>query len=143
VLIIDIVAIKAEFEKVNDSELITTAFKFDASKVGPLTAFHGFYGQLQTTLCKKAVQTNEQRPSSASSGDATLEQVTNDLANHFLASTFAVIGVRDHFWWAASHEQPMELEHTGFPSFVMTLIHVVHNTRDSHWVLRRTANSNL
>jgi hypothetical protein len=111
VLIIDIAAIKAEFEKVNDSELITTAFEFEASQIGPLTAIHAFYGQLQNTLrraAKKgnesmpiqpAIPSNDQRPLSAGSGDPTLEQVTDDLANHFLASTFAVIGVTKHLWW--------------------------------------------
>jgi len=40
VLIVDIDAITAE---VNNSELITTGFEFDAWQIDPLTAFHAFY----------------------------------------------------------------------------------------------------
>ena len=120
-LSVDIDAIAAELAQVNNANPLNTDFIFDIAEYPHLQLFFSFYDQLRDTLRKAdnrakrphptptTVPSNERPPSSASSGDPTLEHVTDGLANHFLRAAFELSRVKFNFWWTTAHKKPQEL----------------------------------
>lgn len=107
------------FLRVNNGVALRPKYVFDDLKHPQLAQFLPFYDKLEESLLRKSESQQSGNPTSRpSSGDATLEKVTDNIANDFLRATFYVTRLRtDHFWWATQHKSEMVLRHQGYSLF--------------------------
>lgn len=110
--------IAEELRKVNNGNTIHPRYEFDIDHHPSIQLFVHFYRQLDQSLLRVEKRKLNQDPVSTSdrpsSGDATLEKVSDNIANHFLSASFEHSRVGKHFWWATQHNSPMILRHEGY-----------------------------
>jgi len=121
VLKVVINAITEELLKVYGGKTLHTGYKFDWKSHRDIALFLPFYRQLHESLLlaeeKKSNQGSVPTSGRPSSRDATLEKVSDNIANHFLSAAFEHSGVGDYFWWATQHNSPLNLKHRGYSHF--------------------------
>jgi len=118
VLRVGIDKVARAFLEVNNNGILHTGYKFDSEKHSDLKEFIYFYRHLRASLRRRdqisSGQSQVATSDRPSSGDATLEKVTESIANDFLEATFEASRVGKHFWWALRHSSRMELVHEGY-----------------------------
>jgi hypothetical protein len=107
-----------ELLKVYGGETLDSGYDLDIDSHPNVQLFVQFCRQLLESLLRAMERKFNQGPvptsDRPSSGDTTLENVSDNIANHFLTATFEYSRVRKHYWSATQNTAPLNLACEGY-----------------------------